>query len=141
MMLITALSLLIVIVVVFIVHTGKDDEMESIPITPDSAAIGAWSTDLPEAAGGDAAGGSAKTMNDVALELTENGHAEGTFGKYEFEGTWQQVSKFRIRLVNNKGKAVYEAVIDPDDEDAERPSMELAATDVTDSMTWTLYKR
>lgn len=138
MMLITVLSLLIVVVVVFIVHSGKDDETEGIPITPDSVAIGSWSTDASGAAAGS---GSEKTMDDVTLTLTEEGHADGTFGKYEFEGTWQQVSKFEIRLINNKGKSVYKAVIDPEDEDTERPAMDLAAKDVTDSMTWTLYKK
>ncbi len=135
MMAITVLSLLIVVVVVFIVHSGKEDVTESIPISEDSVAIGSWETD-----GSGAAEGEEKTMNEVSLTLDGKGQAEGTFGKYEYEGTWQLASEFEVRLINNKGEAVYKGIIDPEGGDEGAPVMELKSQNVTDSMTWTLLK-
>ena len=146
MMLITALSLVIVLVVVMIVHSGKKDEPASIPIAKDSIAIGDWSTDIPGAADAEEANtegetSAEKTMKEVSLTLAEDGDATGTFGKYDFEGSWEPVSKYEIRLINSRGESVYRAVIEPSDEETESPSMDLAAKDVTDSMTWKLYKK
>ena len=143
MIMITIMSLLIVVVVVMIVHNGKSDETETIPITADSVAIGSWATENPgtsDAASSDSES-SEKTMNEVELTLDGDGTATGTFGKYDFKGTWQQLDKFSVQLVNKNGDAVYKGVIDPDDEEKEKPVMDLAAIDVTDSMTWTLVKQ
>ena len=139
MILITILSLLIVVVVVAIVHSGKDEETASIPITKDSVAIGSWSTAGDSEGKTDAQG--EKTMNEVHLTLTDDGEAVGTFGKYDFEGSWEQVSKYEIRLVNSRGESVYKAVIDPEDEESGTASMDLSAKDVTDSMTWKLFRK
>ena len=136
MVLITILSLVLVFAVVIIVHEQKPDETETVPITADSIAIGTWETESASAS----AEGEEKTMNDVSITLEEDGSASGYFGKYDFVGTWQQVSDSEIRLVKKNDDPVYKGVIDPEDEDTGNPVMDLAAIDVTDSKTWTLVR-
>ena len=121
---ITAMSLILVAVVVMFVHGSKSDEPKTIPITEKSMAIGTWETEDHK---------SDDDANHVKLTFEKSGDLKGAFGKYEIEGTWIQLSEDKINIVNQKGERVYEGVITDD-------TMDIRGINVTDSMKWTLVK-
>ena len=121
---ITAMSLILVAVVVMVVHNTKPKEVKTIPITKESPAIGTWETEDHK---------SEEDANHVKLTFDKNGEAKGSFGKYDFEGTWQQIKDDTIDIVNQKGESIYQGVITDD-------TMDIKGVNVTDSMTWKLIK-
>lgn len=121
---ITAMSLILVAVVVMVVNGSKSDEPKTIPITENSIAIGTWETEDHK---------SDKDANHVKLTFDKSGDLKGAFGKYDIEGTWQQIADDKINIVNQKGDSVYEGVITDD-------TMDIRGINVTDSMKWTLVK-
>ena len=122
---ITAMSVILVALVMMVVHSTKPKEPEPMDITPDSFAIGTWeTTDHSSDEGAD----------HVKLTFDQEGNVRGIFGKYEFRGSWQQTKESEIAIYNNKDEKIYKGAYDGD-------KMKLASVNVTDSMTWSLAKQ
>ncbi|MBQ9180083.1 MAG: hypothetical protein IJ132_04710 [Firmicutes bacterium] len=122
---ITAMSVILVAVVMMFVHSTKPKDPEPMEITADAFAIGTWETTSHVSADG---------TDHVKLTFDKNGDAEGYFGKYKFEGTWQQKTESEIAIYNNKEEKIYTGSLVDE-------MLSLVSVNMTDSMTWVLAKK
>ncbi len=114
---------------------GSSDE-QAVPIMPDSIGVGTWVTEPDKVDKSDK-----ESPENISFSLNDTGQVSGKFGKYDFEGSWQQIGKYGIRLVNKDREVAYEGTIDTENEYEGSPTMELKSVHAADSMTWTLVKK
>ena len=122
---ITAMSLVLAAVVIFMVHSGKEPEPKALEITADSPFIGTWIT---------SAESDKESMDYMQLDLEKDGRISGHVGKYELNGSWSPTSDTHINIKNDKGDIAYEGNLKNDD-------LAISGKAVTDSSSWTLTKQ